>query len=100
MSWSTFFFSFFFSSRITLIGHFKLLVGQYYATVTIKKNYKIENIVLKSGPAWRVNPKLELDRVEKKQKKKKLSETRLTRRVDLTTWLTRQYPVKNLVATR
>jgi hypothetical protein len=68
MSWSTFFF---FSSRITLIGHFKLLVGQYYATVTIKKNYKIETIVLKLGPAWRVNPKLESGQVEKKNRKRK-----------------------------
>jgi hypothetical protein len=72
MSWSTFFFSFFFPSRITLIGHFKLLVGQYYATVTIKKNYKIETIVLKSGPAWRVNPKLESGRVEKKTGEEKI----------------------------
>jgi hypothetical protein len=46
-------------------------VGQYYATVTIKKNYKIETIVLKLGLAWRVNPKLESGQVEKKNRRRK-----------------------------
>ena len=47
------------------------MVGQDYATVTIKKNYKIETIVLKSGLAWQVNLRLELGWVEKKTGKEK-----------------------------
>jgi hypothetical protein len=44
-------------------------------------------IVLKSCSVWWVDSGLELDRVEEKTRKEK-------------TWLTRQHPIKNPVATR
>ena len=53
-------------------------------------------IVLKPGPAWQVDPGLKPGQVEKKQGREKPGVTRLTGQVDPAT---RQYPVKNLVAT-
>jgi hypothetical protein len=50
-------------------------------------------IVLKPGPALRVDPRLEPDRVDEKIRK-------VMSRVTQPTRLTRQNPVKNSVATR